>query len=59
MGSLKIRVNIVGTGPYLDKLIKLNDQLDTQVIFHAWLRDDSKEMRKTQENLDMRLSAPC
>jgi hypothetical protein len=43
MDSLKILVNIVGTELHLDELIKLNDQPGTQVIFHAWLDNDSNE----------------
>ena len=38
-------VNIVGTGPYLDKLVDLNKKLGTNAKFHGWLDNDSDELR--------------
>jgi glycosyltransferase involved in cell wall biosynthesis len=43
--GIDFEVDIVGTGSYLDELIKLNAELGTNANFHGWLDNDSSELR--------------
>jgi glycosyltransferase involved in cell wall biosynthesis len=47
--GLDYELNIVGTGPYLDSLIDLDQELGTNAIFHGWLDNDSSELRELLE----------
>lgn len=42
-------INIVGTGPYLETLKKLDEDLGTNARFHGWLDNDSAELRELLE----------
>lgn len=42
-------IDIVGTGPYLDQLKKLDADLGTGATFHGWLDNDSDELRELLE----------
>lgn len=48
--DLGYEVNIVGTGPYLDSLVELADELKLQVNFHGWLDNDSGELKRLFES---------
>jgi glycosyltransferase involved in cell wall biosynthesis len=47
--DLGYSVDIVGTGPYLDTLKKLDKELATNVTFHGWLDNDSDELKTLLE----------
>jgi glycosyltransferase involved in cell wall biosynthesis len=47
--DLGFEINIVGTGPYLDALLKLADELDVDARFHGWLDNDSIELKELFE----------
>jgi glycosyltransferase involved in cell wall biosynthesis len=42
-------IDIVGTGVYLDQLMKLDAELGTCANFHGWLDNDSDELRELLE----------
>jgi glycosyltransferase involved in cell wall biosynthesis len=43
--DLGFGVDIVGTGPYLDTLVRLAESLSVDVKFHGWLDNDSRELK--------------
>lgn len=47
--GIDFEVDIVGTGSYLDELIKLNAKLGTNANFRGWLDNDSSELRDLLE----------
>jgi glycosyltransferase involved in cell wall biosynthesis len=47
--GIDFEINVVGTGPYLDKLIDLDEELGTKATFHGWLDNDSDELRRLLE----------
>ena len=47
--DLGYEFNVVGTGPYLDKLKELADELHVDVKFHGWLDNDSVELKTLLE----------
>jgi glycosyltransferase involved in cell wall biosynthesis len=47
--GIDLDINIVGTGPYLDTLVKLDKRLATNAKFHGWLDNDSEELRNLLE----------
>ena len=47
--GIDVEINIVGTGPYLDKLVELDKALGTHAKFHGWLANDSGELRDLLE----------
>ena len=47
--GIDFEINIVGTGPYLDKLMTLDRELGTNATFHGWLENDSDQFRRLLE----------
>lgn len=47
--GIDMDIDIVGTGPYLEKLKKLDSSLGTKARFHGWLDNDSAELRELLE----------
>ena len=43
--DLGFEVNVVGTGPYLDTLVRLSNDLGMDTRFHGWLDNDSDELK--------------
>lgn len=48
--DLGFEINVVGTGPYLDTLVELSDELNMDVKFHGWLENDSDELKALFES---------
>ena len=51
--DLGFEVNIVGTGPYLDTLVRLSNELGMDTRFHGWLDNDSDELKALFETSEI------
>lgn len=47
--DMGFEVNVVGTGPYLDKLVELAGSLGLDINFRGWLDNDSDELKELFE----------